>query len=84
VSAITHTGLLEFPATFIPAQALLRHEGTLPRFLTRYVSNAQEYVQVDLKEVHKRLVVIDKRIKKAAEEHNGYLRELGLRVLGVL
>jgi len=41
-------------------------------------------VKVDMKEVHKRLVDIDKRIKKAAEEHNGYLRELGLRVLGVL
>jgi len=84
VSAITHTGLLEFPATFIPPQALLRHEGTLPRFSTRYVSNAKEYVHVDLKEVHKRLVVIDNLLKKAAEEHNRYLRELGLRVIGVL
>jgi len=52
--------------------------------ITRYVRNAKEDVKVDMKEVHKRLVDIDKRIKKAAEEHNGYLRELGLRVLGVL
>ena len=47
--------------------------------ITRYVSNAKEDAKVDLGEVHMRLQDIDRRIKKAAEEHNGYLRVLGLR-----
>ena len=32
-----------------------------------------------LSQLAKRLQEIDKKSKKAAEEHNGYLRELGLR-----
>ncbi len=47
--------------------------------ITRYVSNAKEDAKVDLEVVHKRLVDIDDRIAKAREEHNWYLRELGLR-----
>ena len=47
--------------------------------ITRYVSNAMEDERVDLGEVHKRLMAIDKQIEHARKEHNGYLRELGLR-----
>jgi type I restriction enzyme M protein len=47
--------------------------------ITRYVSNAKEDAKVDLGEVHKRLQEIDEKIRRAAAEHNGYLRELGLK-----
>jgi type I restriction enzyme M protein len=49
--------------------------------ITRYVSNAKEDERVDLKEVHARLMEIDKRIKAATEEHNRYLTSLGLPAL---
>ncbi len=49
--------------------------------ITRYVSVAKEDAKVDLKEVHKRLQEIDKRIAAAAKEHNQYLKELGLKPL---
>jgi type I restriction enzyme M protein len=49
--------------------------------ITRYVSNAKEDAKVDLKEVHARLMEIDKKIKAATEEHNRYLTSLGLPAL---
>lgn len=46
--------------------------------ITRYVSIAKEETQVDLAENHEELVEIESRIRKAAKEHNGFLKELGL------
>lgn len=46
--------------------------------ISRYVSNAEEDAPVDLKETRKKLKSIDENIKKAQEEHNQFLRELGL------
>ena len=46
--------------------------------ISRYVSTAVEDVVIDLKEVHNRLVDIDKKAKAAADKHNGFLKELGL------
>lgn len=46
--------------------------------ISRYVSTAEDEVQIDLNEVHKELEKIDKTIKRKTEEHNGFLRELGL------
>ncbi len=49
--------------------------------ITRYVSTAKEEAQVDLAETHEELVEIESRIRRAAKEHNGFLRELGLASL---
>lgn len=46
--------------------------------ISRYVSTAEAEPEIDLGEVHKKLVDIDKRIKEAADLHNSYLKELGL------
>jgi type I restriction enzyme M protein len=46
--------------------------------ISRYVSTAIAEEEVDLAEVHGRLVKIEKDIKKARDKHNGFLRELGL------
>ena len=46
--------------------------------ITRYVSLAQEEKQIDLQEVHDKLVEIEKEIVKVREKHNEFLKELGL------
>ena len=46
--------------------------------ITRYVSLAQEEVQIDLAENHKQLVGIEKSIKESKDKLNVYLKELGL------
>ncbi len=46
--------------------------------ITRYVSLAQEEVQIDLVENHKQLVNIEKSIKESKEKLNVFLKELGL------
>ena len=46
--------------------------------ITRYVSLAQEEKQIDLQEVHDKLVEIENEIVKARDKHNEFLKELGL------
>lgn len=46
--------------------------------ITRYVDLTTEEEPIDLFEVHKQLVDIEKEIANAKAEHNKYLRELGL------
>ena len=46
--------------------------------ITRYVSTAEAEIQVDIQKVNQRLTQIEKRIKEKTEEHNSFLRELGL------
>ena len=46
--------------------------------ISRYVSTAEAEDDIDLAAVHARLGEIEQRVKTAAAEHNGYLRELGL------
>jgi type I restriction enzyme M protein len=46
--------------------------------ISRYVSTAEAEADIDLAAVHTKLIDIDAKIAKAAEEHNGYLKELGL------
>ena len=46
--------------------------------ITRYVSLAKEEPPVDLKAVNKQLTDIDQKIAEARDEHNAYLKELGL------
>ena len=47
--------------------------------ISRYVSTAEAEDDIDLAGVHARLGEIEQRVKAAAAEHNGYLRELGLK-----
>lgn len=46
--------------------------------ISRYVSTAEEEELIDLDEVNKKLVDLDKEINKARETHNAFLKELGL------
>ena len=46
--------------------------------ISRYVSTAIDEEIIDLEEVHKKLVDIEKKAKDAADRHNGFLKELGL------
>lgn len=46
--------------------------------ISRYVSTAKPEVIIDLKEVNAKIVAVEKKSAKALEEHNGYLKELGL------
>lgn len=46
--------------------------------ITRYVSLAQAEEEINLQEVHDKLVEIEKEIVKARDKHNEFLKELGL------
>ena len=46
--------------------------------ISRYVSTAQPEPQIDLKEVHQQLMDADSQAKLALEQHNAFLKELGL------
>ena len=46
--------------------------------ISRYVSTSVDEEEIDLAAVHAQLVELDQKVKSATEEHNKYLRELGL------
>ncbi|NLI87067.1 MAG: SAM-dependent DNA methyltransferase, partial [Bacteroidales bacterium] len=46
--------------------------------ISRYVSTSLDEEIIDLEEVNKKLVDLDKDINKARETHNQFLKELGL------
>lgn len=46
--------------------------------ISRYVSNAEDEVQIDLKQTHAALVDIEREIQKSKNAHNQFLVELGL------
>tara|TARA_R110001583_G_scaffold62174_1_gene183143 strand:+ start:1554 stop:3170 length:1617 start_codon:yes stop_codon:yes gene_type:complete len=46
--------------------------------ISRYVSTAKPEPIINLKEVNTKIVDVEKRIKASREEHNVYLKELGL------
>lgn len=47
--------------------------------ISRYVSTSKEEPKVDLKEVNAKLVDVEKKIKDATDQHNAFLKELGLK-----
>lgn len=49
--------------------------------ISRYVSTQKAEPEIKLEEVHAKLVEIEKQIQKKTEEHNKYLKELGLDLL---
>ncbi|MEL6413866.1 MAG: type I restriction-modification system subunit M [Pseudomonadota bacterium] len=46
--------------------------------ISRYVSTAEEEVEIDLAATHKELVQIENDIREATKKHNAFLEELGL------
>lgn len=49
--------------------------------ISRYVSTTEAEEEIDLAAVHAELVSLDKKIKMATEQHNKFLKELGLPLL---
>jgi type I restriction enzyme M protein len=49
--------------------------------ISRYISTSTADKEIDLQEVHKNLVEIEKDITKYTKEHNEFLKELGLSLL---
>lgn len=49
--------------------------------ISRYVSTAEVEEEIKLAAVHAELVSLDKKIKLATEQHNKFLKELGLPLL---
>ena len=46
--------------------------------ISRYVSTAEDEVEIDLAVTHQELIDTEKAIKAAKEKHNGFLEELEL------
>lgn len=46
--------------------------------ISRYVSTSIDEEQIDLLEVNKQLIDLEKKITEARDKHNGFLKELGL------
>lgn len=49
--------------------------------ISRYVSTAEDEKEISLQEAHQALVSIDLKIATAKEQHNAFLKELGLPLL---
>ena len=49
--------------------------------ISRYISTAVGEAEIDLEETHQELVAIEKAIAAAKDTHNGFLKELGLKLL---
>lgn len=46
--------------------------------ISRYVSTSEDEIQIDLKDVNKKLTSINDSIKTNTDKHNKFLTELGL------
>ena len=49
--------------------------------ISRYVSTAEQEVAVNLRDTHKTLSAIEKKIQESTAKHNAFLKELGLSPL---
>jgi len=49
--------------------------------ISRYVSTAKPEPKIDLKEVNEKLVNLEKKATKSLNEHNAFLKELGLETI---
>jgi type I restriction enzyme M protein len=49
--------------------------------ISRYISTAEAEEEIDLDQIHAELVKIEATIRDATREHNGFLKELGLKEL---
>jgi type I restriction enzyme M protein len=46
--------------------------------ISRYVSTSEDEVKINLNDVNERIIEINEAIKTSTDEHNKYLKELGL------
>ncbi|PZR23741.1 MAG: type I restriction-modification system subunit M [Citrobacter freundii] len=60
----------------VPMEEIKRNEYNLN--ISRYVSIAKSEETIDLKEVHDKLMEIEKKAEEARKKHNEFLKELGL------
>ena len=51
--------------------------------ISRYVSTTMPEKEIDLADVHKKMIAVDEQIKAATEKHNTFLKELGLAPLAI-
>ena len=49
--------------------------------ISRYISTAVGEEEIDLKATHRELVAIEKAVQKATNQHNAFLKELGLPLM---
>ena len=49
--------------------------------ISRYVSTAEQGIEIDLSATHDELIEIEKRIRDSTANHNSFLKELGLSLL---
>lgn len=63
----------------VPMQEIVKNEFNLN--ISRYVSTAKPEPIIDLKEVNEKLVDIEKKAAKSLNEHNEYLKQLGLKTI---
>ena len=49
--------------------------------ISRYISMAVGEAEIDLDDTHQALLEIEKAIAAAKDTHNGFLKELGLKLL---
>ena len=49
--------------------------------ISRYISTAVGEAEIDLDATHDELVEIEKAVTAAKDKHNGFLKELGLKLL---
>ena len=47
--------------------------------ISRYVNPEEDEDEIDLSEVNEKLIEINQPILKSTEEHNAFLKELGLK-----
>lgn len=63
----------------VPMDEIVKNEFNLN--ISRYVSTAKPEPIIDLKEVNEKLVDIEKKATKSLNEHNEYLKQLGLKTI---
>ncbi|MGJ5076395.1 type I restriction-modification system subunit M [Bradyrhizobium oligotrophicum] len=49
--------------------------------ISRYISTAEQEIEIDLSATHRQLVEIEKQIRESTLKHNAFLKELGLSLL---
>jgi len=68
--------IVERYARSVSMEEIERHDFNLN--ISRYVTTAKPEPVINLKEVNTKIVEVEERIKASREEHNSYLKELGL------
>src|SRR5690242_11225261 len=49
--------------------------------ISRYISTAEQEIEIDLSATHDELIEIEKQIRESTAKHNAFLKELGLSLL---